>query len=100
MQKKSLSKQKEESFDLLRAGLLVAKLDEQDLDVDAYVRVVHDMAESVREGLKKDATEQERLAALATAHPGGTARSARGLRCLRRGGSARSRRRWIRSGRR
>src|SRR5206468_12838540 len=35
-------------IDLLRAALTIAKLDEQDLDVDAYVKQVERMADEVK----------------------------------------------------
>lgn len=50
--------------DLLRAALLLAKLDEEDIDVEAYVRHVERLAEEVRQKLPKDADDKAKLAAL------------------------------------
>ena len=51
-------------FDLLRAALLIAKLDNEDLDVDAYVREVEHLANAINGMLKADATEADKFAAL------------------------------------
>jgi regulator of sirC expression with transglutaminase-like and TPR domain len=50
--------------DLLRAALVVAWLDNEELDVDAYVREVERMAKEISGKLGKDAQAKERLAAL------------------------------------
>jgi regulator of sirC expression with transglutaminase-like and TPR domain len=50
--------------DLLRAALTLARLDEEDVDVEAYVKHVDRMAEEVRKKLTDGAGESERLAAL------------------------------------
>ncbi len=50
--------------DLFRAALVVARLDNEDLDVDAYVREVARMAEQIAAKLAKDATPQQKLEAL------------------------------------
>jgi regulator of sirC expression with transglutaminase-like and TPR domain len=50
--------------DLVRAALLVARLDNEDVDVDAYCREVERMAARVRERFKPNATEMQKLAAL------------------------------------
>jgi serine protease Do len=50
--------------DLLRAALLLARLDNEDLDVDAYLREVDRLGRSVAARLGKDATPQARLEAL------------------------------------
>ncbi len=55
---------KEPSLDLLRAALLIAKLDNPELEIDAYVRQVQRHAKRVREGLGEGASEATRLAAL------------------------------------
>lgn len=53
-----------QDFDLLRAALLISKLDNEELDVDGYVREVDSMIEDVKRDLKADANEREKLAAL------------------------------------
>jgi regulator of sirC expression with transglutaminase-like and TPR domain len=50
--------------DLLRAALIIASLDEEDLDVEAYVNHVSRMADGMRQKLPADATETQKLAAL------------------------------------
>jgi regulator of sirC expression with transglutaminase-like and TPR domain len=50
--------------DLLRSALTVARLDEEDLDIEAYVKHVDRMAEAIKQKLPADATEQQKLAAL------------------------------------
>jgi regulator of sirC expression with transglutaminase-like and TPR domain/S1-C subfamily serine protease len=57
-------KGKEEEIDLLHAALLIALLDNEDVDVDAYRREVERMAEKVRRRLPKDADGKARLEAL------------------------------------
>lgn len=49
---------------LLRGSLLIAKLDNPDIDVDAYQQRVDSMAEEIREGLEEDADEVQRREAL------------------------------------
>ncbi|MFO0945793.1 MAG: transglutaminase family protein [Planctomycetota bacterium] len=56
--------QGEEKADLLRCALLLAKLDNEDVDVDAYVRQVDEMAEEIRRSLAADADERTKLVAL------------------------------------
>lgn len=51
-------------IDLLRAALLVAKLDNEEVDVDAYVDEVTRMADDVRGRFKKGMTDDAKLAAL------------------------------------
>jgi regulator of sirC expression with transglutaminase-like and TPR domain len=53
-----------EKIDLLRAALTIARLDEEDLEVDAYVAHVERMAEDVKKKLPADATESQKVAAL------------------------------------
>lgn len=53
-----------EEIDLLRGSLLIAKLDDADLDIADYVRQVERMAAEIRRGLAEDATPQARLASL------------------------------------
>ena len=52
--------------DLLRAALVVAELDDEELDIDAYVQQVDRMAQEIAQSLPKDADEPARLAALNT----------------------------------
>jgi regulator of sirC expression with transglutaminase-like and TPR domain len=54
----------EAEIDLLRAALLVARLDNEELDGDAYVAVVDRMADEIRETFPADAGDPARLAAL------------------------------------
>jgi regulator of sirC expression with transglutaminase-like and TPR domain len=49
---------------LLRGALLIAKLDDPDVDVDAYVQRVDEMADEVRSGLAEDADSIARREAL------------------------------------
>ncbi len=55
---------KEEEVDLLRAALLIARLDNEDVDVEAYRAEVERMARKIGAGLARDAGEKARLAAL------------------------------------
>ena len=50
--------------DLLRASLLLARLDNPEVDVDAYVREVELMVEDIQQTLAEDATAGDRLTAL------------------------------------
>ncbi len=54
----------DEKIDLLHAALLVAKLDHDDLDVEAYRREVDRMARAVKALFDKEADEKAKLAAL------------------------------------
>ncbi|WP_254512738.1 transglutaminase family protein [Anatilimnocola floriformis] len=49
---------------LVRGALLVATLDEEDIDIEAYVRQLDRIAGEVRASLKKDASDADKLAAL------------------------------------
>ncbi len=51
----------EKPVDLLRASLLIARLDNEDVDVDAYCQQFTRLAEDAMSGLKADATEAEKL---------------------------------------
>jgi regulator of sirC expression with transglutaminase-like and TPR domain len=51
-------------MDLLRGALTIARLDEEDLDVEEYVVHVERMAAEVKSKLNDGATEQQKLAAL------------------------------------
>jgi serine protease Do len=55
---------KEDDIDLLRAALLVARLDNEELDVEHYRKEVERLAREVGAGLPKDADETAKLAAL------------------------------------
>lgn len=50
--------------DLLRAALTIARLDEEELDIEAYVKHVERMATEIRQKLPAEATEQQKLTAL------------------------------------
>jgi serine protease Do len=50
--------------DLLRSALTIARLDEEDTDVEAYVKQVDRMAAEITQRLAADASEEDRLAAL------------------------------------
>ena len=51
-------------LDLLRAGLLISKLDNPELEIEAYVKEVERHARRAEAALPKEATATERLAAL------------------------------------
>jgi regulator of sirC expression with transglutaminase-like and TPR domain len=53
-----------EECDLLRAAFVVAQLDDEELDIDAYVQQVDRMAQEIAQSLPKAADEPARLAAL------------------------------------
>ncbi len=55
---------KEENIDLLYAALLIARLDNEDVDVDAYRHEVERMADTIAARLPKGADDAARLAAL------------------------------------
>lgn len=59
-----LFEQPEDKIDLLKAALLVAKLDNEEVDVDAYLRQANRMAADVSKRLKPDASEAEKLKTL------------------------------------
>ena len=54
----------ETQIDLIHAALLVARLDNEEVDVDAYRAEVDRMAKKAGEGLPKDATDEAKLMAL------------------------------------
>jgi regulator of sirC expression with transglutaminase-like and TPR domain len=58
------SAEQDADIDLLRAALLIAKIDNPELDVDAYVEQVDGMALTIRESVKADGSEAERIRAL------------------------------------
>lgn len=53
-----------QQVDLLRGALLIATLDEEDIDIAAYVRQLDRLADEVRKSLKQGATDADKLAAL------------------------------------
>jgi regulator of sirC expression with transglutaminase-like and TPR domain len=55
---------KEEDIDLARAALLLARLDNDEVDVDAYLREIDRLAKEAGAGLPKDADDKARLEAL------------------------------------
>ena len=61
---KLLSVNEDDKVDLLRAGLLISKLDNPELDIDSYVQEVERHARRAQVDLPKEATNQERLATL------------------------------------
>jgi serine protease Do len=50
--------------DLLRAALVIATLDEEDIEIEAYVRQLDRLADEVKKSLKPDATDADKLAAM------------------------------------
>jgi S1-C subfamily serine protease/regulator of sirC expression with transglutaminase-like and TPR domain len=56
----------EAKINLFRAGLLVARLDNEEVDVDAYCKQLDDMAADVRKALPEGADESAKLAELKT----------------------------------
>jgi serine protease Do len=55
---------KEENIDLLHAGLLIARLDNEDVDVEAYRHEMERMTDKIMARLPKNADDKVRLAAL------------------------------------
>jgi serine protease Do len=55
---------KEEDIDLLHAALLIARLDNEDVDVDGYRQEIERMAKRIADRLPKKADDKARLAAL------------------------------------
>ena len=54
----ALMKQPEQQIDLLKAGLLIAQLDEADLDADVYLKQVERMAAEIKRKLPDKADER------------------------------------------
>ena len=50
--------------DLLQAALLIALLDEEEIDTQAYVKLIERMANDILAAIKKDAAQADKLAAL------------------------------------
>lgn len=61
---KVVSELEDQKFDLFRAGLLISKLDNHELDIDAYLHEVERHARRAKSGLAKEASEAERFSAL------------------------------------
>jgi len=59
-------KGQDKDVDLGRAALLIARLDNEDLEVDVYLKELDRVAREVAAGLPKDADEKARLGALTT----------------------------------
>lgn len=55
---------KDESFDLLKAGLLISRLDNPELDLTAYIKEVERHARRAQADLPKEASEAKKFAAL------------------------------------
>lgn len=53
-----------EEFDLLRAALLLSRIDNEEVDVDVYLAEVDQLVADIRKEIADDASEQERLATL------------------------------------
>ena len=53
-----------DEVDLLKAALLIAQLDNSEIDVDSYLELVSEMVSEIQSSLKKDADDEQRLAAL------------------------------------
>ncbi|SVB49613.1 uncharacterized protein METZ01_LOCUS202467, partial [marine metagenome] len=51
-------KQPEQDINLLRAALLIARLDNSEIEIDHYLNAVEDMAKNIRSELKSDASER------------------------------------------
>ncbi|HEX5105899.1 MAG TPA: transglutaminase family protein [Pirellulaceae bacterium] len=60
----ALAGPKVEKIDLLRSALTVARLDEEDLEVEAYARHVERMADEIQKKLPANATEGQKVSAL------------------------------------
>lgn len=54
----------DEQIDLARAALLAARLDDEEIDVEAYLADLERMAGAISDSLPKDADEAKRIAAL------------------------------------
>jgi serine protease Do len=59
-----LAEEEDEKIDLFRAALLIAWLDNEEVDVDAYCKSLDRMARDLNETLPKDADDAAKLAAL------------------------------------
>ncbi|NQV26904.1 MAG: trypsin-like peptidase domain-containing protein [Rhodopirellula sp.] len=55
---------KTEDFDLLRAALLLSRIDNEEVEVNVYLEEVDQLVADIRTEIAKDASEQDRLATL------------------------------------
>tara|TARA_R110002072_G_scaffold238769_3_gene396485 strand:- start:139259 stop:141535 length:2277 start_codon:yes stop_codon:yes gene_type:complete len=55
---------KPEDFDLLRAALLLSRIDNEEVDVDVYLNEVEQLVADIKSEIVDDASEQDRLATL------------------------------------
>ncbi len=55
---------KPEDFDLLRAALLLSRIDNEEVDVEVYLREVDQLVTDIKVEIPNDASEQDRLATL------------------------------------
>lgn len=55
---------KPEDFDLLRAALLLSRIDNEEVDVDVYLGEVDQLVADIKSEIADDASEQDRLATL------------------------------------
>ena len=55
---------KPEDFDLLRAALLLSRIDNEEVDVDVYLREADQLVTDIKTEMADNTSEQERLAAL------------------------------------
>ena len=60
----SLAHEDERSVDLLKSALLIARLDNEDFDLESYLRKTERMAEKIRGGFPEKATGEEKLKSL------------------------------------
>ena len=60
----SLAHEDERSVDLLRAALLIARLDNEDFELESYLRKTERMAEKIKEGFPEKASGEEKLKSL------------------------------------
>ena len=56
--------QAEDKVDLLKAALLLAQLDNAEIEIDHYLKTVDGMANAIGKSLKPDATEKQKLKAI------------------------------------
>ena len=56
--------QDEPKIDLLRAALLIARLDNGEIEIEHYLKTVDDMATTIQSALKPKATEKDKLEAV------------------------------------
>jgi len=62
-----LTNKEDADIDLLRGALLIAKLDNEDLDTETYAREVERLARDIAASVPKDADDEKKLEALNTA---------------------------------